>query len=163
MSADIRNKHLNSPESLGDDDGMNLDLELERVIKHLDEAMTEPAPSLTDPEPIEPPEPKRPPVVTARSPVPVKDPRPVDVSLRATLLTDRIDDPVEPPEPLVKRGAKPDVIDLIDEIDGDHYDDQEFADVPPPSVKTVADLAPEELGELIAQAVETALRRCFPR
>ncbi|MDR2456835.1 MAG: hypothetical protein LBE49_09630 [Deltaproteobacteria bacterium] len=169
MSANEQKNRPNAPESAnaGYDDDMNLDLELERVIKHLDEATSEPSPSFAESEP--PPEPKKPAAPTARTPVPVRDPRPpapgpAALSPQASrdsdtvLLTDRLADSAlaVPPPPK----AKSDVIDLVDEID-DPYGGN-FEDLPNP-VRTLADLTPEELGDVVAAAVERALRSFFSR
>jgi hypothetical protein len=170
MSANEHNNRPNAPEgaNAGYDDDLNLDLELERVIKHLDEATSEPSPSFAEPEP--PPEPKKPAPPTARTPVPVRDPPPapglaapaapaqLSQDLDAMLLTDRLADSAlaVPPPPK----AKSDVIDLVDEID-DPYGGN-FEDLPSP-VRTLADLTPEELGDVVAAAVERALRSFFSR
>jgi hypothetical protein len=156
MSARDQDDRLGTGPEVGDDDygdDLNLDRELERVIKHLDEATAEPQLS---PEPA--PRPRKPepplrPVIPARAPVPARDPKIGGAGGGATvLLTERLE-----PRPT----GKADVIDLLDEIDGPGgYRPPESPKSPSP---TVASMTAEELGEVVASAVERALRRFYSR
>jgi hypothetical protein len=151
-------------------DDLNLDLELERVIKHLDEATSESPPPLANPAPPEPRRAPEPPL-TARTPVPARDPKPKAANSADTvLLTERLGD--SPPPPPSRRRDQAEVVDLIDEIEGPHglpypsagvpYQSADFEDLTP-SARVIGEMTPSELGEVIAQAVERALRRYFSR
>jgi hypothetical protein len=112
MSARDQEDRLPPDPEIGEDDyadDLNLDLELERVIKHLDEATSERSPTILPPEPRpRPPEPPARPSLSARAPVPARDPKPGSASADTVLLTERL-------EPL--RSGKSEVLELVDEID----------------------------------------------
>jgi hypothetical protein len=155
MSANDKN-HRSNPARDDQDvdygDDMNLDLELERVIRHLDEATAEAAPPtlVSEPPPrTRPAEGRSHQPLLGRDPVPVRDPRlaPKDTIILTT------------PPP---RRDGHDVVDLVDEIDEPPPEAvYEPAQASPP--RTVGEMTPAEFGELITKAVERAMRRFYSR
>jgi hypothetical protein len=163
MSASDQDNRQRAPSVLDEDFGedLNPDLELERVIRHLDEATAESPSTLAGPAPEPVPEPKKPQPLTARAAVPVKDPPASPKGSDTVLLTERLAPPEAPVAPTVPARPGSSVIDLVDEID-DPFDDPDLLG-PPAPVKTVADLTAKELGDLISEAVERGLRAYFAR
>ncbi|MDR2444114.1 MAG: hypothetical protein LBE31_11415 [Deltaproteobacteria bacterium] len=151
----VKDEDLNYEDSNYGDD-VSLDIEMERIIKQLDKIAYE-EPNVSDP-----PEDKPLPTLTARSPVPARDPRAPRSPSDMVVLTDRLEQ-----NGRSKTGSGPDVVDLIDEVaDIDDPYDVDDDDSPVSSTRgatTVADLTPDELANLISQAVETALRRFYSR
>jgi hypothetical protein len=136
-------------------DDLALDLEMEQIIKQLDAVTAEPLPA---PLPLPPVRPKAPPkpVLTARPALPVEDELFSDVN--EILLTERLGPVKEPP--------RQEVIDLVDKVEPKVEKDPWLAQSSEP-VKpqirrlTVAELTPEQLQDIIGQAVEGALRRFY--
>jgi hypothetical protein len=159
MSASDVDKKRIEDDSFDDssyDDDLSLDLEMDQIIKRLDEVTSEIQPPDLSVSPKNPPIPK--PVLTARPAQPVEDP-PVKSEAKTILLTERLG-PMSPVQ---------EVIDLVDEIEpvlspkrqagsekNGGFDD-------PLTALTVAEMTPEDLKDIISQAVETALRRFYAR
>jgi hypothetical protein len=126
-------------------DEMSLDLEMERIIKHLDEVTAEhPQPRLEAPRPPLP----------AKAPVPARDPRPAGREAQ-TMRLER--SPGPPPKSPAQQ-----VLELVEEVD-DSYGRQAGSPGAPPAGRPIGSLSVEEFGEVVAKAVESALRRFYTR
>jgi hypothetical protein len=128
------------------DDDLALDLEMEQIIKRLDEITQESdlpketqSPAKRD---------QRKTVLTAKQAHPVENQQPARPEANTILLTERLES-----QPNL------DVIDLVDEIDHGPESDSKGA---LKSIK-VAELTAQQLSDIIAGAVEAALRKFYSR
>ncbi|MDR1658385.1 MAG: hypothetical protein LBT47_12715 [Deltaproteobacteria bacterium] len=162
---DSRSKNTNNSGLLEDSDygdDSYLDLEMERIIKQLDDVTAE------GPQAFESQEERPVPTIAARTPVPARDPHMPKDAAETVLLTDKFEQRSVPVRPKTGSGAI--VVDLVDEVSESGFSDTAYGEDDDRSLgrrshqsRTVAELTVDELEALIDQVVERAMRRFYTR